>query len=177
MPKNKTKTKNHQANVSRPQMPDSYRLKEPKGGKGFLDWQHVEERMQAAHNYWVVTTGKDGRPHTMPVWGVWVEGVYYFSTDRRTRKARNLAANSAVIVHLESGDEVIILEGIGAEVTDEKQIAAMDAAYFAKYKMHPLEIPGDVSIYEVKPLVAFAWFESNFADSATRWSLKDGKSS
>ena len=88
-----------------------------------------------------------------------------------------MAANPAVIVHLESGDEVIILEGIGREVTDKKEIAAMDAAYFAKYKMHPLEIPGDVGIYEVKPQVAFAWFESNFADSATRWSLDDGNNS
>ena len=80
-------------------------------------------------------------------------------------------------MHLESGDEVVILEGIGREVTDKKKIAAMDAAYFAKYKMHPLEIPGDVGIYEVKPQVAFAWFESNFADSATRWSLTDGNDS
>ena len=153
-------------------MPDSYGIKEPKDGKGFLDWQHVVEHMQAAHNYWVVTTGK-GRPHTMPVWGVWVNDAFYFGTDRRTRKARNLTANPAVSVHLESGNEVLILEGAGIEITDKKQIAAMDAAYYKKYKTHPLEIPGDIVIYEVKPRVALAWSESNFPATATRW-LNDG---
>src|SRR3712207_8482388 len=37
---------------------------------------------------------------------------------RSTRKARNLAANPNVVAHSESGENVVILEGVVEEVTD-----------------------------------------------------------
>ena len=33
--------------------------------------------MSKAHNYWVSTTRPDGRPHVMPVWGVWIEEILF----------------------------------------------------------------------------------------------------
>jgi len=59
----------------------------------------------------------DGLPHAVPVWGVWVDGALYFGTDRRSRKARNLATNQGAVVHLESGDDAVILEGFAEEIT------------------------------------------------------------
>jgi general stress protein 26 len=66
-----------------------------------------------------------GRPHATPVSGVWIEGGFYFGTGTGSRKARNLAKNQHLVVHLESGDEVVILEGVAEEVADP---ASLDGA-------------------------------------------------
>ena len=52
-----------------------------------------------------------------------------------TRRARNLAANPAVVVHLESGDDVVILEGEAREVGKPERALAerLSAAFTAKY--------------------------------------------
>ena len=105
----------------------------------------------------------------MPMWGLWLDGRFYFGTDRGSRKARNLARNPATVVHLESGDEVVILEGAAEEVTDAARRAALDAAYQAKYEMAMTEAPGNLSIWAVIPRVALAWRERDFPRSATRW--------
>jgi hypothetical protein len=88
----------------------------------FLPWRHAEERLVNSRSYWICTTPPDGRPHSIPVWGMWIEGALYFGTARQARKARNIAHNPAVSVHLESGDDVVILEGkaVEADVSDKK---------------------------------------------------------
>ena len=88
----------------------------PSHRRGMTSWDHVEERMAEAHNYWVATVRPDGRPHATPVWGLWVDRAFYFGAGRR--KGRNLAENPNVAVHLESGDDVVILEGVAEVVTD-----------------------------------------------------------
>src|SRR5437879_1333607 len=110
MPKKVTrKPKRNFPGPARVQMPADYT---PKGTKAeFLPWEWTTERIKRSHNYWICTTRPDGRPHAVPVWGVWVEDALYFSTDPNSRKAKNLAASPAISVHLESGDEVVILEG------------------------------------------------------------------
>ncbi|PYX80352.1 MAG: hypothetical protein DMG70_24015 [Acidobacteria bacterium] len=41
----------------------------------------------------------DGRPHSIPLWGFWLEGALYFGTARSSRLARNLARQPVVSVH------------------------------------------------------------------------------
>ncbi|MBZ5569583.1 MAG: pyridoxamine 5'-phosphate oxidase family protein [Acidobacteriia bacterium] len=77
---------------SRPQMPKTYGM--PADSQGMLSWEQVEQKIADAHNYWVGTTRPDGSPHAMPVWAVWWNGAVYFSTDRGSRKARNMMANA-----------------------------------------------------------------------------------
>jgi hypothetical protein len=153
-------------------MPESYKLCD--GGKGgkFLPWSWVSERLVRSRNYWIATARPDGRPHVMPVWGIWMDGALLFSTDRRTRKARNLAANPATVVNLESGDEAVILEGATREVNDKKLVRRFDDLYCAKYKWRPSTIPGDVGVYRFRPRVVFAWREKDFNRSAARWQLE-----
>jgi general stress protein 26 len=159
--------------ASRPQMPKDYGMADAKNGKGLLPWSHVGERMERSRNYWICTTRPDGRPHVMPVWGVWVEDRFYFGTDRRSRKARNLASNPVMAVHLESGDDVIIVEGPAEEVTDRTVLGQIDKGYAKKYKMGLSGHPGDTVIYGLKPRVAFAWREQDFNLSATRWAFDE----
>ncbi len=68
-----------------------------------LSWPQVAARLAAARSYWLCTTTPAGAPHAAPVWGVVTGGTLYLYSERRTVKARNLAADARVVVHLESG--------------------------------------------------------------------------
>ena len=148
-------------------MPQGYGM--PKGTKGMLAWAEVEEKIANAHNYWVCTTRPDGRPHTVPVWAVWVDGAVYFGTDRRSRKARNILENPAMVIHLELQKEAVILEGMAEEVTDRAMMKPIDEAYARKYKMRLSEAPGETFLVKLRPRVVLAWTEKEFARSPTRW--------
>jgi hypothetical protein len=156
------------AERSRPHAP-GYGIR--REAEGLLPWSFVEERMAAAREYWVATVDPDGRPHLTPVWGLWVDGVFYFGSGPRTRKARNLAENPNVAVHPE-GDDVVILEGVAEVVTDPDPALSerVYAASAAKYGMGSHSIEG---YYAVRPRVAFAWTGSSLTQTATRWVLGD----
>lgn len=143
---------------------------------GLLDWSYVDERMEASRNYWISTTRPDGRPHAAPVWGVWFEGVFYFGTDRDSRKARNLRANPEMVVHLESGDDCVIFEGLAEEIADASLRRAVGRAYAAKYGLDGVGEAGDDAppLYALRPRVALAWKESDFPVTATRWRFGRG---
>lgn len=159
----------HTPVASRPQIPSEYGV--PKTMKGTLSWSHVVEHMAASRNYWVATARPDGRPHVMPVWGVWVDSTLYFGGAQNTRWSRNLAENPQVAVHLESGDEVIILEGSVSRITDPKHplVKTIDAAYKAKYGM-----PHGIPFWTLHPHVVFAW--TKFLTDATRWIFSEQES-
>lgn len=134
----------------------------PTSEDGLLPWSHVTERMAKPRNYWLATAGKDGRPHSMPSWGVWVDETFYFGGGGWTRKARNIAANPAVVIHLESGDDVVIFEGTAEEITDKALQTRIDDAYEAKYG-----IRHGTPVWALRPRVVFAW--TKFPDTTTRW--------
>ena len=86
-------------------MPKGYGIS--KDTKGLLAWNGINERLSKARNYWVGTTRPDGRPHIMPVWGVWIDRNFYFGTERNSRKSRNLLNNPAVIaMHMHELDRL-----------------------------------------------------------------------
>jgi hypothetical protein len=170
MPKGKapkTQRKAAAFTVGLPQVPPLYGMKSP---HKFLPFTHAEDRLTKSRNYWICTTRPDGRPHSIPVWGFWLEGALYFGTARSTRKARNLAHNPAISVHLESGDDVVILEGIAQEVniSDKSTVKKLDAVSRAKYKM-PLMVVSEAVFFRVRPRFVLAWTESDFPNNATRW--------
>ena len=59
---------------------------------------------------------------------------------------------------LESGDDVVILEGEAVEVSDQSTLKKLDAASRANYKMPLMLAPGSV-LYCVRPKIALAWTE------------------
>ena len=106
-----------------PRMPKIFGLK-PR--KKYLPWSHAADRLASSRNYWICTVRPDGRPHSIPVWGLWVDDTLYFGTAHSSCKARNLARNAAVSVHLESGDDVVIIEGTAVEVSDRAALSKLD---------------------------------------------------
>jgi len=131
---------------------------------GLLEWADVERRLIDARNYWIATSGPAASPHVTPIWGVWLEGRLHFGTDRVSVKARNLATDPDVVIHLESGDDVVIVHG---KVTTTEDDDAVAAAYREKYRL-PDGFTLDPCL-TVTPTTAFAWTERSFPTTATRW--------
>jgi nitroimidazol reductase NimA-like FMN-containing flavoprotein (pyridoxamine 5'-phosphate oxidase superfamily) len=136
----------------------------------------VERRLQNAENYWVATSRPDGRPHAMPVYGLWLDSSFWFATGRHSVKGRNIAANPAVVVHLESGDDVVIVEGTAGEVPDPARAAEVVPQLAGKYGMGPEEMAvGDpasgAALYVVRPRVVQAWLEGALPETHSRWQL------
>src|SRR5262249_34489951 len=80
----------------------------------------------------------------------------------------NIAAKGWAVVHLESGDEAVIMEGEAERIRDQNLFGRVDEAYKKKYRMGLTGIPGDVGVFTVRPKVVFAWREKEFPKSATR---------
>jgi len=161
--------------ANRPHMP-GYGLADAKGGKGLLSWRWAKERLEHGRTYWIATAGLDARPHVMPIWGVWFNDAFFFSTGNQSRKARNLAQNSRCSVATEidftkrpKKDDIkdsIILEGVAELINDSRIRKKFSKLYEAKYAwdMDGFEEP----IYRVLPNVVFG-LTSEFNQTATRW--------
>ena len=102
----------------------------------------------------------------MPVWGVWVDETLWFSSSPQSRKGLNLTRDPRVTVHLESGDDVVVLEG-------EVELVAIDDpvadAYEAKYQYRPDPADPDGLWFALRPSVAYAWLEREYPSTATRY--------
>lgn len=160
--------------MSRPKM-EGYGIEPIGDGADLIPWSEVSEKMAKARNYWVSTTRQNGKPHAMPVWGIWLDETFYFGTGANTMKAKNLKRNPAVVVHLESGDDVVILEGTTEEVTDKTRLQHIyNDVYGPKYDLdmsaHAEDDAGPT--FALKPTIAFSWLESDFPNTATRYHFK-----
>jgi nitroimidazol reductase NimA-like FMN-containing flavoprotein (pyridoxamine 5'-phosphate oxidase superfamily) len=135
----------------------------------------VEAQLQDAVHYWLCTVRADGRPHAVPKWAVWVEGKIYFDGSPETRHARNLALNPAVVIHLESGEQAVIVEGLARAIDKPAvELAGMvAAAYRRKYAglgYAPKQTQWDAGgLFEIGPRVVLAW--TKFTEDPTKFIL------
>jgi hypothetical protein len=146
---------------SRPAFEPGYGISQDE--EGMLAWSWVEERLASSRNYWIVTTGRDGGPAAAPVWGVWSYGALYFGTNPQSLKGRNLARDPRVVIHLESGDEVVILRG---RIAREDLPESVVDAYETKYAYRPTVTEG---WFVLRPRRAVAWIELDYPRTATRF--------
>jgi hypothetical protein len=160
--------------LSRPYMP-GYGIVGPTRGSGLLPWSWAEERLTASRNYWVASRWPDGRPHVMPVWGLWIDGAFWFSSSLGSRKVRNLAADPRCVVTTENAEEPVIVEGTAEVVTDPGALARMLALENAKYATdYSIELldPAVNATIRVRPSWAFGLVEEDFTGSPTRWDFE-----
>ncbi len=149
------------------------------GGPGWdaLPWSWAAERLAGNRNFWVVTVSGDGRPHALPVWGVWDDDEHrlFFSCSPKARKARNLAANPCTVVMTDDTVECLSVEGTAAPVPPGDNLEHWIDLYLTKYRPLSAELNGDFirshACFEVTPERAFAVIEreEEFSTRATRW--------
>jgi Pyridoxamine 5'-phosphate oxidase len=171
----KTIRTNKEPKASRPHMP-GYGL--PKGTKGLLPWSWAEQRLEKSHNYWITTSRPDGSPHTMVVWGLWMDGTFLFSTGRQSRKARNLEQSKNCVVCNEQAHEAVIVEGIAEETPDIALRREFLCRTERKYKFDMSGFEKDIlalkePIFAVRPRVVFGLQEKKSLNTATRWKFDD----
>lgn len=142
-----------------------------------VSWPEVAARLAAARNYWLSTTMPGGAPHAAPVWGVVIGDTLYLYGERRTRKARNLAADPRLVVHLESGDDVVIVRGTAEDLGTPAQVPHVVIALAAKYaspadrQYLPDADPGFDVVYAVRPQSAMMWRLPDYEASQRRWTV------
>lgn len=95
------------------------------------EWRWVQEQLSDAGTYWAISRSAS-YPHPRPVWGVWIPETLLLSIGSPVI-TRELAADSRVAVHLDSGTDVVILEGHATVVADVGSIAEFATTYNAKY--------------------------------------------
>jgi Pyridoxamine 5'-phosphate oxidase len=159
----------NQPRITRPRFPKGY-VENP---QAFLPWSHVQQRLLEAKNYWLCSVRPNGQPHVVPKWGVWVNDKFYFDGSPDTRHARNIALNSSVSLHLESGDDVVILEGLAQALHKPSSDLAVKVAraYSAKYAALGYTPAPDQwdngGLFEITVQMALAW--TKFTDDPTRF--------
>ncbi len=103
-------------------------------------WEAVERLLTDAQLYWIITVRADGRPHAVPLVGVWHDGAFAFCTGPQEQKRRNLDGNPHVAVTTgstgaagwDSGTDAVV-EGTAVRVTDPDALRTLAAAWSAKY--------------------------------------------
>ena len=159
--------------VERPAMPD-YGVDSPDWSG--LPWAWAAERLATNRNFWVVTANQHGRPHALPVWGVWHDGDhrFAFSCGPRSRKAANIAVNPSVAVTSDSTIECVSIEGKASAVEGDRADTWIDR-YLDKYRGEAPDLTAEFlranRIFEVRPERAFGIIEREdaFSTRATRW--------
>ena len=96
------------------------------------------------------------------------------------QKVRNLAHEPYAVAHLESGEDVAVVEGPVERLPFDEAPEAVVAAFRAKYvnpeSGQPFDLIGeipageDAGLYALRPRVGRAWIEGAFVETQTRWS-------
>jgi len=159
--------------ASHPHWPDALEKSAANTTANLKPWSWALERLQKSHNYWISTSTAAGNPHLMIVWGIWWEDAFWFSTGPRTRKAKNIAAQSNCVIGTEKADEAVILEGLAEVISDRAVWKRLAEIYNRKYggDLYPILDSCDGNVYRVIPSLAFGQDEhaEDFLASATRW--------
>jgi len=110
-----------------------YGIQPADAGSGLLPWDWAETKLLASHDYWLGSSCPDGRPHLMPVWGIWMKEGLWFSSSAGSRKARNLLADGRCTAATDDALNPVVVEGL-AELrngADDRRsyLDAMNAKY------------------------------------------------
>ena len=135
-----------------------------------LTWEEVEPRLLTSTVYWLATTRRDGRPHTVPVDGTWLDGDLYFGGDPKTIHIRNLRSDPRAVVHTESGSSPVIAEGTAEwHLPSADEARRLASATQAKYGFATPVESYRGGVWRLRPRVVLAW--NVLYEDATRFTF------
>ena len=140
-------------------MAESIRLPEAYGKPSkLLFWPDVEARLIEAMHYWLATARPDGRPHVVPVDGIWHDGACYFGGDPATVHERNLRADSHAVIHLDDSESATIVEGRAERhAPSESEAEALASASKSKCGYAPPPAAYRDGVWRLVPVTVLAW--------------------
>src|SRR5579875_1214478 len=144
--------------AGRPYMP-GYGIAGPDEGSGLLEWSWAAERLTLSRNYWVASAWPDGRPHVMPVWGMWDDSTLWFSSSVASRKTKNLLADPRCVVTTEEASDPGVIDLMNAKYATHIEVSFLDPAVNATFGVRPLRV--------------FGMRDADFTGSPTRWIFDD----
>lgn len=122
-----------------------------------LAWSWVDAELANAGTYWVVAHG-GGHPHPRPVWGVWQSDELHLSIGSPVI-GQLLGVDRRVTVHLDSGLDVVIVEGADGGSTEAGDLYE---AYNSKYDWnYTTEEYGPLTT--IVPTSVLGWRATGFA--------------
>ena len=152
-----------------------YGILDADAGTGLLAWSWAAERLAVSHDYWLATVWPDGRPHVMPVWGVWARGAVWFSSSGQSRKARNLEHDPRAVVTTDDALAPVVVEGVAARIVDAATITEFAGWVNAKYSTsYDVDFFAENACFWLRPTWAFALRSDDFEGSPTRWDFGRG---
>ena len=133
-----------------------------------LAWPDVRGRLEGAHHYWLATTRVDGRPHTVPIDGMWLDDACWFGGSPKTVWRANLLADGRACLHLPDAGAAVIVEG-------QCEIVTPDAAFVNRLvqtatRKYGYSVPAAAyagGVWCLRPLKVMAW--GSLPDDATRF--------
>ena len=139
-----------------------------------LEWSWAEERLVAAKNFWIATPNAEGMPHCRPMWGFWQDTSFWFSSVNR--QTAFLASEGKAVLHSESGDEVVIIEGAVERLYGKDKLQVISDGYKQKYNHDTTATDDGVFTlqgyggpgWRLIPERAHGWIAPQF-NTATRW--------
>lgn len=78
----------------------------------------ILQRFAAADCSWLTSVRADGRPHSAPIWHVWVDAKAYVVTKQTAVKVANIGHNADVVLTHPDPHRAIIIDGRAQIVTD-----------------------------------------------------------
>ncbi|MET9529518.1 pyridoxamine 5'-phosphate oxidase family protein [Streptomyces sp. NPDC006649] len=127
-------------------------------------------RLEQDVDCWVATTAADGEPCLVPLSFVWHEESVVVCTRRTNPTGVNLVRDGRAKVTLGHTRDVVLIEGEGELLTDDRRTAAADA-FTAKLTWDPRTEKGYVYL-RITPKAVQAWREVN--EIAGRDLMRDG---
>jgi hypothetical protein len=97
------------------------------------DWDTVAARLGGARIYWLAVLDRRGAPRTFPHWGVVVNDALYFYVDGATGVALDLRRDPRIAVHLEDGENPVIVRGTAKPAGTPTELPDVVAAFSVKY--------------------------------------------
>jgi nitroimidazol reductase NimA-like FMN-containing flavoprotein (pyridoxamine 5'-phosphate oxidase superfamily) len=137
-----------------------------------LAWEDVRERLVSATHYWLATARADGRPHVVPLDGIWLDDAWFFGGSPEAVKHRNLERNPRAVLHLEDAERAVIVEGVCEEIFPEGPLAARLAQLSrSKYGYGPDPSSyRETGVWRLRPERVLSW--QRFPRDATRFSFR-----
>jgi hypothetical protein len=148
---------------------ESLALPEEYGKPGkTLDWAGVRADLERAERYWIATTRRDGRPHVVPVDGIWLDDLWYYGGSGEAVHQRAVVVNPRVVMHLEDAMKAVIVEGeVRLTKPTEGVAKQLVSASREKYGYAPSVSEYRRGVQTLFPSRVLAWTE--FPRDATRF--------